>query len=244
MDCSPPGSSVHGILQARILEWVAISFSRGSSQPRDRTQVFRIAGRRFNLWATREAQVLYKYYYFYFAIHWFHLVLCVPWFIPAVYIPAVHSCLTDVYHFSTELYQNLFSHFLLMDIVIVPNSLLLQQGYNEHPFTYLLGYKCRLFSRCMSQRRVAGSQTVRILSFTKRGWVISNCSGTRRQSHVLVLSHLPQDLILSVFIWFYEVYWGVFSTLLRGCWKQKCAENHDAMTTKISPNPIRLWSEF
>ena len=36
-DCSPPGSSVHGILQARILEWVAISFSRGSSRPRDRT---------------------------------------------------------------------------------------------------------------------------------------------------------------------------------------------------------------
>ena len=39
VDCSPPGSSVHKILQARILEWVAISFSRGSSQPRDRTQV-------------------------------------------------------------------------------------------------------------------------------------------------------------------------------------------------------------
>ena len=38
MDCSPPGSSVHGISQARILEWVAISFSRGSSRPRDRTQ--------------------------------------------------------------------------------------------------------------------------------------------------------------------------------------------------------------
>ena len=56
VDCSPPGSSVHGILQTRILEWVAISFSRGSSQPRDWTQVSRIAGRRFNLWATREAQ--------------------------------------------------------------------------------------------------------------------------------------------------------------------------------------------
>ena len=39
MDSSPPGSSVHGILQARILEWVAIPFSRGSSQPRDQTQV-------------------------------------------------------------------------------------------------------------------------------------------------------------------------------------------------------------
>ena len=55
VDCSPPRSSVHGILQARILEWVAISFSRGSSQPTDWTQVSHIAGRRFNLCATREA---------------------------------------------------------------------------------------------------------------------------------------------------------------------------------------------
>ena len=39
MDCSQPGSSVHGMLQARILEWVAISFSRGSSQPKDQTLV-------------------------------------------------------------------------------------------------------------------------------------------------------------------------------------------------------------
>ena len=38
MDCSPPGSSVHEVLQARILEWVAISFFRGSSQPRERTR--------------------------------------------------------------------------------------------------------------------------------------------------------------------------------------------------------------
>ena len=43
------GFSVHGILQARILEWTAISFSRGSSQPRDQTQVSRIGGRRFKL---------------------------------------------------------------------------------------------------------------------------------------------------------------------------------------------------
>ena len=49
MDCRPPSSSVHGLLQARILEWIAISFSRGSSQPRDQTQVSHIAGRRFNL---------------------------------------------------------------------------------------------------------------------------------------------------------------------------------------------------
>ena len=55
VDCSLPGSSVHGILQARIVEWIAISFSRRSSPPRDRTQVSRIGGRRFKLWATREA---------------------------------------------------------------------------------------------------------------------------------------------------------------------------------------------
>ena len=52
MDCSLPGSSLHGIFQARVLEWVAISFSRGSSQTRDRTWVSCIGGRRFNLWAT------------------------------------------------------------------------------------------------------------------------------------------------------------------------------------------------
>ena len=45
MDCSLPGSSIHGIFQARILEWVAISFLRGSSQPRDQTQLSCIAGR-------------------------------------------------------------------------------------------------------------------------------------------------------------------------------------------------------
>ena len=55
VDCSLPGSSVHGILQARILEWVAISFSRGSSPPRDQTQVSRVVGRCFTLWATRKA---------------------------------------------------------------------------------------------------------------------------------------------------------------------------------------------
>ena len=51
MDCSLPGSSVYGILQADILEWVAISFSRESSWPRDWTQVSCIAGRFFTIWA-------------------------------------------------------------------------------------------------------------------------------------------------------------------------------------------------
>ena len=56
MDCSPPGSSLYGILQARILEWVVIHFFTGSSQPReDQTWVSHIAGRFFTIWATREA---------------------------------------------------------------------------------------------------------------------------------------------------------------------------------------------
>ena len=61
--CSPlahsahQNSSVHGILQARILEWVAIPFSKGSSQPRDQTQVSCLAGGFFTIWATSEAQL-------------------------------------------------------------------------------------------------------------------------------------------------------------------------------------------
>ena len=54
--CRLPCPSIHGIFQARILEWVAISFSRRSSQPRDRTRVSRIVGRHFTIWATREVE--------------------------------------------------------------------------------------------------------------------------------------------------------------------------------------------
>ena len=54
MNCNLPGSSVQGILQARILEWVAIPFSGGSSWPRDQTQVSCTAGKFFTIWATRE----------------------------------------------------------------------------------------------------------------------------------------------------------------------------------------------
>ena len=56
VNCSLPGSYAHGIFQARVLDWVAISFSRGSSGPRDQTRVSRIAGRRFTVWAPREVR--------------------------------------------------------------------------------------------------------------------------------------------------------------------------------------------
>ena len=55
MDCSPPGSCVHGILQARILKWVAISFSRGSARSRDQTWVICITSKFFTIWATTES---------------------------------------------------------------------------------------------------------------------------------------------------------------------------------------------
>jgi len=76
MDCSPQSSSIHGILQARIQKWVAISFSRGSSGPRDQTQVSRIAGRRFNLCATREAKMSKKALLLSFSAH------CLGWRCP------------------------------------------------------------------------------------------------------------------------------------------------------------------
>ena len=65
VDWRTPGSSVHGILQARILEWVASPFSRGSSRPRDQTWDSCIAGRFFTVWASRDAlmMLLISYYY-------------------------------------------------------------------------------------------------------------------------------------------------------------------------------------
>ena len=101
MDCSPPGSSLHGILQARVLEWIAISFSRGSSWPRDQTQVSCIAGRRFTLWATRESQEAFPFPFsissfgflwscciFSLRTHQPDCPLSLPWFLPSDCSPA------------------------------------------------------------------------------------------------------------------------------------------------------------
>ena len=55
MDCSPPGPSDYGILQARTLEWISISFSRGSSQPRDQIHTSCIEGSFSTIWATGKA---------------------------------------------------------------------------------------------------------------------------------------------------------------------------------------------
>ena len=79
MDCSLSDSSVHEILQARILEWVAIPFSKGSSWPRDQTQISCIAGRFFTSWATREAQNKGKYLLFPHSSCGSGIVYWIPW---------------------------------------------------------------------------------------------------------------------------------------------------------------------
>ena len=68
MDCSPLGSSGHGILQARVLDWVAIPFFSISSLPRGQTQMSCISGRFFTVWATRE--VFLYFYYYIFSPYW------------------------------------------------------------------------------------------------------------------------------------------------------------------------------
>ena len=62
VDCSPPGFSVHGILQARVLEWVAMPSSRGSSQPKDWTQVSHIADGFFTIWS-RWPNIIVNFYF-------------------------------------------------------------------------------------------------------------------------------------------------------------------------------------
>ena len=77
MKCSPPGSSIHGISQARILGWVAISFSRRSSWPRDLTHISWIDRQILYCWAIREARVVYYVLVNLFIL--FLVVLCLSW---------------------------------------------------------------------------------------------------------------------------------------------------------------------
>ena len=76
MDCSPPGSSVHEILQVRILEWVAISFSRGSSWPRDRTHVSCIGRKILYHGAARKAQSTVVQYLYFLSVHLMPASVC------------------------------------------------------------------------------------------------------------------------------------------------------------------------
>ena len=94
MDCSPPGSSAHRILQARILEWVVISFSTGSSWPRDQTGGSCIAGRFFTVWTSKEAHNIYiqqPYWLYCWNIPWKQLFLTTSTFtVPGRHCLGIH----------------------------------------------------------------------------------------------------------------------------------------------------------
>ena len=91
-----PGSSVHGIFSARVLEWVAISFSKVSSQGRDRTQLFYIVDRRFTIWATREVDIFWclqlsKYFPKFFSVVSIHHQQCMR-------VPDAHDLCSIILH--------------------------------------------------------------------------------------------------------------------------------------------------
>ena len=121
VNCSLAGSSVHRILQAGILEWVAIPFSRGSSWPRDWTWISCIASRFFTVWTTRESQVIIifsHFIHFFFWGFWYFLLSDQSvFFLMAVYVilgiilhlkTIKKSFIFSLYTFSSLNYQELF----------------------------------------------------------------------------------------------------------------------------------------
>ena len=127
IDCSLPGSPVHGIFQARVLDWVAIPFSRGSSQPRDRTWVSCIVDRCFNLWATREVHRS-KY------ITGFSGSLAYKWQI--VVLLRLHICVSRFICVDIHLYACLSISLYLL-LVLFPWRTLIYHHYAECFLSYM-----------------------------------------------------------------------------------------------------------
>ena len=96
MDCSPPGSSVHGILQQRTPEWVAIPFSRVSSRPRDWVWVSHIAGRFFVVWAIRTTLWVVDYFFLSDAHYSWKCFVGVLWGLRGRCLPLGRTCACSV----------------------------------------------------------------------------------------------------------------------------------------------------
>ena len=119
MDYSPLGSSVHGLLQAGILKWGAISSSRGSSQPREWTRVSWIVGRFFTIWATREAQTQGILCIWSIYIHYNHYFLAqtVPFW------PTWIFYFRDFWHDSSSFSRSIYSPAILSLTLVVSDSI-------------------------------------------------------------------------------------------------------------------------
>ena len=130
--CSPPGSSMHGIPQARILEWVAIPFSRGSSWPRGQTQVSYITGRFFTVWVIRKAGSLKPG--------------------PFLFSKSLSSC-----SLSQMLCSRQTGHLLPLNAYNCPHLNLV--SINQTPRTHQWKQTCRHETNCFSARRPSTSVT-------------------------------------------------------------------------------------
>ena len=109
MDCSPLGSSMHGISQAKILEQVAISFSRGTSWSRDQTCISCISRRVLYCWATREDHLYMHIYVIYLCIYqyvYIHIHTYVSLYIFAEYILYIYKCYIYIQQMLTYIYMN------------------------------------------------------------------------------------------------------------------------------------------
>ena len=120
MVCSPPGLSVHGISQARILEWVGISFSRGSSPPRDKTHISCLShlGIPFIIYYLRT--------YTHTHTHTHTLIICHLYVLSFIYLPIVYPYLSSLHHLSTYHLSIHLSVYHLCNIIHA--SLLLNPG--------------------------------------------------------------------------------------------------------------------
>ena len=124
--CSPPGFSVKGILQAGILEWVAIPFFRGSSWPRDQTWVSCIAGKFFTIWDTREANTSIFSFLYTFHIKYF-LITALPSYILFTTFSKTFFSSFQKYNFKgfkILIFIILSRHFLLWSFITASKTLL------------------------------------------------------------------------------------------------------------------------
>ena len=147
MDYIPPGSSVHGILQARILEWVAILFSRGSSQPRDRTHVTCVGRQILYHQASREASLpMYSFIILlsHPNVHFQAIHVTNPYIYPSVYPPAHTSIHPSTGHKSIYLFISI--HLLLHLLIQLATHLCIQPA--SLPSIHLLTCHFSFFPIC------------------------------------------------------------------------------------------------
>ena len=138
MDCSLPGSSVHGILQARILEWVAIPFSRESSRLRDWTRVSCTADRFFTVWATKEEKMSWFELnfvdkYIFFTLPPFQLHFLVPFLMDLNFLLIIENSYMAHYiaNNTIKLYNNLLSLLWIFYVLLYIHNFSMFQNYHH-----------------------------------------------------------------------------------------------------------------